>query len=83
MLSSAYVARQGCVCRRELVAVQGEESAIAPERRGGEMGMDSPDPGDGRMHDRISLREIRTLLEIPNPKPRSILGGALETKECT
>ena len=56
------MARQGCVCRRELVAMQGEESGIKPMRncaRGGEMGMDSPDPGDGRMHDRISLGEMR------------------------
>ena len=27
--------------------------------RGGEMGMDSPDPGDGRMHGMISLGEMR------------------------
>ena len=44
-------------------ALQGEESGIKQMRncaRGGEMGMDSPDPGDGRMHDRISHGEIRT-----------------------
>ena len=45
----------------QLVAIQGEESGIKLMRncaRGGEMGMDSPDPGDGRMHGRISLEEI-------------------------
>jgi hypothetical protein len=35
------------------------------------MGMDSPDPGDGRMHVRISLREIRTLLEHLVRYPRA------------
>ena len=36
------MARQGCVCRRELVAMQGEESGIKLMRscaRGGEMQM--------------------------------------------
>ena len=63
------MARQGCVCRRELVAMQGEESGIKLMRscaRGGEMQM-GRDGGyripqirdDGRMHDRISLGEMR------------------------